>query len=179
MREVYLYIAMTLDGFISDNNGSVSFLDNYSDNLEILNSYNNFIEKIDTVILGYNTYEKIVNELSVDVWPYDELYSYVFTHRSIENKKYNIEIVNRDIYDFIYQLKHKNGKGIWICGGANIINQLIRSKLIDKYYISVIPKILGSGIRLFDDNNSTLLKLNLINTKSYNNGIVDLIYSSK
>ena len=101
MREVYLYIAMTLDVFISDNNGSVSFLDDYSDNLEILNSYNNFIEKIDTVILGYNTYEKIVNELSVDVWPYNELYSYVFTHRSIENKKDNIEIVNRDISDFI------------------------------------------------------------------------------
>ncbi len=38
-----------------------------------------FIENIDTVILGANTYKQIKNELSPDKWVYENLQSYVLT----------------------------------------------------------------------------------------------------
>ena len=72
------------------------------------------------------------------------------------------------------KLKEENGKGIWICGGANLIQQLVREDIIDYYYITVIPTILGSGIRLFGDVDHEI-KLRLLKTQSYN-GMTDLIY---
>lgn len=50
----------------------------------------------------------------------------------------------------------------------------MRHDLIDQYYVFVIPTILGSGIRLFD-NIEKEIKLKLLKTQTYN-GITDLIY---
>lgn len=72
------------------------------------------------------------------------------------------------------KLKSKDGKNIWICGGANLAQKLMRDDLIDQYYISVIPTLLGSGIRLFE-NVEKEIKLKLLKTRTYN-GITDLIY---
>ena len=74
-------------------------------------------------------------------------------------------------------LKEENGKDIWICGGANLIQQLVRENLIDSYYITVIPTLLGSGIRLFE-NAAQEIKLRLLNTQSCN-GMTELIYTRR
>lgn len=47
--------------------------------------YESFIKDIDTVILGYNTYSQIKNELSPDKWVYENLQSYVFTSQEIKD----------------------------------------------------------------------------------------------
>ena len=120
-----------------------------------------------------NTYEQIVNELSKDKWVYEDFMSYVITHRKMEDKAC-IKFVDDDVCSLIKELKMKSGKDIWICGGANIVSQLMKEDLIDRYHISVIPTILGDGIRLFEKNKNEI-KLKLIETKTYN-GIVDLIY---
>ena len=49
-------------------------------------------------------------------------------------------------------LKHQDGKDIWICGGADVLNQCVRENLIDRYIITTVPVILGAGIRLFAKN---------------------------
>ncbi len=41
-------------------------------------TYDNFIQNIDTVIMGYNTYHQVVTELSPDTWVYKELKTFVF-----------------------------------------------------------------------------------------------------
>lgn len=64
-----------------------------------------------------------------------------------------------------------------ICGGANLIQQLVRADIIDCYYITVIPTILGSGIRLFEKADHEI-KLRLLKTQSYN-GMMDLIYAKR
>ena len=69
------------------------------------------------------------------------------------------------------------GKNIWICGGADIVKQLVRADVIDQYFINVMPTILGGGIRLFDGLEKER-KLKLIKTKSYN-GITDLVYERR
>lgn len=74
-------------------------------------------------------------------------------------------------------LKNGDGKDIWICGGADIIRQLMDESLIDVYHISVIPLILGEGIRLFPDHGRKI-KLKLCSVRN-NNGITEMIYSKK
>ena len=71
----------------------------------------------------------------------------------------------------------EDGKNIWICGGANIANQLVKANLIDEYHITTIPVILGSGIRLFQKDN-VYIRLKLEESKE-ENGIITNIYSKR
>lgn len=58
-----------------------------------------------------------------------------------------------------------------------MIQQLVKEDAIDCYYITVIPTILGSGIRLFE-NAGREIKLRLLKTQSYN-GMTDLVYTKR
>lgn len=58
-----------------------------------------------------------------------------------------------------------------------MIQQLVKEDAIDCYYITVIPTILSSGIRLFE-NAGREIKLRLLKTQSYN-GMTDLVYTKR
>ena len=176
MRKVILYIAMSLDGFIASKDGRVDWLQGQNTDEEHIDTYSSFIKNVGTVIMGWNTYYQIKNELSPDKWIYDSLTSYIITHRKLDSTD-NINFVQKNYNELVRNLKQKNGKSIWICGGAKIIQPLIQDNLIDEYYISVIPTILGDGIRLFAPG-SNELKLKLKSTQSYN-GITELIYTRR
>lgn len=173
MRKVILYISTSIDGFIADKVGSVDWINGQDENDESDYGYNNFIKNIDTVILGHNTYRQIVEELSPKDWIYKELNSYVFTKKNLSDKE-NIKFINEDIISFIKKLKKQEGKDIWICGGANIVNQLVKENIIDEYHITIIPIIVGNGIRLFIENDINI-KLRLKESK-VENGIITNIY---
>ena len=175
MRKIVLFIAMSLDGYIADKDGKVDWLNGQSSNEENLDTYSVFIKNVDTVVMGWNTYHQIVTELSPEEWAYDELTSYIITHRELPST--NKLIFTNNTCAIVNQLKQEQGKNIWICGGANIIQQLIQADLIDEYYISVIPTILGSGIRLFGKIPREI-KLELVHTQTYN-GITDLVYKGR
>ena len=176
MKNVSLFIAMSLDGYIVDSNGKVDWLNGQSKNEENIDTYSEFIQKIDTVIMGWNTYHQIVTELSPNEWIYDDLKSYVISHRTLVSSDKTI-FTKQSPVELVNQLKKEVGKGIWICGGASIVQQLVNEDLIDEYYITIIPTILGSGIKLFDKSDLEI-KLKLIKTQSYN-GMVDLVYSKR
>lgn len=72
------------------------------------------------------------------------------------------------------RLKSQPGKGIWVCGGASLVHQLLCSGLIDRLWVSVIPVLLGDGIRLFQGD-SERMRLQLVGFGACN-GIVDLVY---
>lgn len=173
MRKVILYIAMSVDGYIADNNGNVSWL---NQNEEYIDTYYSFINHIDTVIMGWNTYHQIVTELSPTTWIYSNLISYIITHKNITSTK-QIIFYNENPCNLVKHLLTQNGKNIWICGGANIVQQIMKQNLIDIYYISIIPTILGNGIRLFESINHCI-NLHLLKTQN-NNGVIELIYEKK
>lgn len=173
MRKVILFIAMSLDGYIADKNGSVEWLDGQSKSEENIDTYSMFIKDVDTVIMGWNTYYQIITELSPTEWVYADLTSYVITHREMVSTK-EIIFTSKGVCDIVSKLKQEQGKNIWICGGADIVQQLIKEDLIDEFHISIIPTILGAGIRLFATD-SKEIKLKLVHTQTYN-GITELIY---
>ncbi len=176
MKKVKAYIAMSVDGYIADRSGGVSFLSGDGSDVENFGSYPEFIETVDTVILGYSTYEQITTVLSPDNWPYKGKMSYVLTHRQMENHD-EIIFTSEDVSTLIARLKGESGKDIWACGGASVINQLHQKGLIDEYILTIIPTILGGGIKMFAEAEAEA-KLRLISTRSYN-GIVDLTYEKR
>lgn len=176
VKKVSLFIAMSLDGYIADSKGGVSWLTGQGDDSENIDSYSEFVKDIDTILMGRNTYHQLITELSPDVWVYDDFITYVITHEeNVSSDK--IIFANENPGDLIKKLKEQGGKGIWVCGGADIVQQLVNENLIDIYYITVIPTILGSGIRLFE-NGKNEIKLKLLHTQTYN-GMIDLIYTRR
>ena len=172
MKKISLFIAMSLDGYIADSKGSVEWLTGQGNDEDNIDSYSEFVKDIDTVVMGWNTYHQIVTELSPEDWVYDDFTTYVVTHKQKKSSD-KIHFVNKNPVELIKELRKENGNGIWICGGANLIQQLVRADIIDCYYITVIPTILGSGIRLFEKADHEI-KLRLLKTQSYN-GMMDLI----
>ncbi|MBD5148103.1 MAG: dihydrofolate reductase [Oscillibacter sp.] len=176
MRKVVLYIAMSLDGYIADGQGKVDWLRGQTGGSENPDAYSAFVESVDTVVMGWNTYHQIATELSPEEWVYSALTSYVVTHRTLPSTD-GVRFVGEDPCALVRRLRREPGRGIWICGGGTIIQPLIRAGLIDEYDISVIPTILGSGIRLFEAIPKEI-KLNLTRTQ-VDDGIVELVYGPR
>lgn len=176
MRKVVLFIAMSLDGCIADENGKVDWLTGQDPDGEMLDTYSQFVQGVDTVLMGWNTYHQVVTELSPDAWPYEGLHTYVFTHRPQASGE-EVSFTEEPPCALVRRLKEEPGRDIWICGGADIVNQLMKEDLIDRYHISLIPTILGGGKKLFASRPGAI-PLKLLNTQSYN-GITDLIYERR
>lgn len=173
MRKISLFIAMSLDGYIADDNGGVDWLSGQGNDEENIDTYCEFVKNIDTVIMGFNTYHQIVTQLSPDEWVYEDFLTYVITLKERTSLE-KVKFVNISPAELVKKLKEKDGKDVWICGGADIVRQLVNENLIDCYHITVIPTLLGSGIRLFD-NARQEIKLRLLSSQSYN-GMTDLVY---
>ena len=167
---------MSLDGYIADKHGGVSWLDGDQSDSQNEGTYCEFIKTVDTVLMGKNTYRQIVNELSPDEWVYKGLKSYVITHHPLPDTK-EIVFTDEAVCSLINRLKKQNGKDIWICGGASIIHPLVAANQIDKYRIAVIPILLGDGVRLFQTQ-QVKRKLRLISSCCYN-GIQELYYEKR
>lgn len=176
MRKTILFIAMSLDGYIADRNGGVDWLKGQSGDSEDIDTYLEFVKEIDTILMGWNTYHQVVTELSPAEWVYEDFITYVITHRqAISSEK--IRFTSENPVDLLKRLKRETGKAIWICGGAKLVQQLIHEDFIDRYYISVIPTLLGTGVRLFEKGKEEI-KLKLLKTQTYN-GITELVYERR
>lgn len=111
MRKVTLFIAMSLDGYIADYQGKVDWLEGQGNDTENIDSYSEFVKEVDTVVMGWNTYNQIVTELSSDKWIYNELTTYVITHRECISSE-RIDFVDTDPVDLVKRLRVEKGKEI-------------------------------------------------------------------
>ena len=170
-RKVVLYIAESLDGFIAKEDNDISWLSIVEKPNEDY-GYNNFVNTIDTVIMGRKTYEKVLS-FGIE-FPHKDKISYVLS-RTLEGTNENVEFYNGTINDLIKKLKSEDGKNIFIDGGAEVVREFRNENLIDEYIISIIPVLLGKGIRLFKDANMEN-KLKLIESKVFDSGLVQLKY---
>ncbi|MBP9477222.1 MAG: dihydrofolate reductase [Sebaldella sp.] len=153
--KIVLYIAMSLDGYIAKEDGSIEWLENTGG--DEVSGYLDFYETIDTIIMGRKTYDQV---LTFGEWGYKAKKTYVLTSKPRETKNdLEIEFINEDLNSLVNRLKAKAKLDIWLLGGAKIVNEFLESELIDEYRIAIIPIILGSGIKLFETDIEELLKL--------------------
>ncbi|MDA1208650.1 MAG: dihydrofolate reductase family protein [bacterium] len=175
MSKVILYIAISVDGYIADKEGGVSWLDAFGD---CDCGYTDFMDSVGSLIMGAKTYEQI---LSFDIdWPYKEKKSYILTHRNLEkHPSGDIEFCDDDIESIISKAKESaKEKNVWLVGGTNVVTSFLNAGAIDEMMIFVIPTLLNEGIPLFKEV-ASVQSLKLHETTSYDNGIVLLHYSNK
>ena len=170
-RNLVLYIAASLDGYIARDNGEIDWLKGNNDNLNVDYGYDKFYNSIDTVIMGRITYEQIINELSPDNWVYKDKKCYVATTKKYKSDS-RVEYISDNVVEFIKTLKSQQGKDIWLVGGGKLIDEIIKQNIIDKYIITIIPIILGSGVPLFIGKNPEI-RLKLIESKKIDDKAIE------
>lgn len=159
MKKVILNLVQTYDGYISRLDGTVDYLEQFNPGDE--NQYNKFISSIETVIMGRNTYDEY-NEYG---WGYLKgKRIIVLTSRIGVSEK--VEFYSGDLTELVKSIN----ENIWCFGGAKVIKSFLEANLIDEFQITIIPKIIGKGKRLFEIGDYDL-DLELIETISYNNTI--------
>jgi dihydrofolate reductase len=170
-RKLILYIACSLDGYIAKPNDDLEFLSRVQIDGEDY-GYHEFISNIDTVILGRKTYDWVMSQ--VDRFPHADKETYVVT-RTTKAQKENITFYTGELRELVMGLKKKPGRHIFCDGGAEIVNELLKEQLFDELIISVIPVLVGDGIRLFKEGRPEQ-GLDFVSVKSYDTGLVQLHY---
>ncbi len=170
-RKIILYIASSLDGFIAKPNDDLSFLSRVQQAGEDY-GYADFMESVDTVILGRKTYDWVMKQ--VKEFPHSQLDSYIIT-RTPRQDIGKIKFYSGNLIELVLRLKQGRGKNIFIEGGAEIVNELLKERLIDRFYLSIVPVLLGDGVRLFKDGLPEQ-NLKLINSKQFDSGLIQLQY---
>lgn len=166
-----MFIAMSLDGYIAKPDGDISFLSPVEQEGEDY-GYSTFIDTIDTVILGRKTYDK-VQSMGVES-PYGDRQILVLT-RNPQLVTTNTSYYSGGLSELISSLRSQPGKHIYCDGGAETIAQLLQKNLVDEMIVSIVPILLGNGIRLFGASFPEQ-KLRLIDSRSFEKGLVQLHY---
>lgn len=170
-RKVIVYIAASIDGFIAGPDGNLSFLSSVEKEGEDY-GYAAFTATVDTVIVGKNTYDKV---LSMGyAFPHSNKESYIITRTEHPAESF-VTFYTGDVAALVRNLKAKEGQTIFVDGGAYVVNLLLKHQLIDEIYLSIIPVILGSGISLFKQGNPLQAAV-LQSVRHFDTGLVQLHY---
>lgn len=169
----YVYIAASLDGYIAKKNGSLDWL------MEIPNDegsdfgFSEFIKNIDAIIMGRNTYDKV---LSFNEWSVDKpVFILSSTLKSLDDKlKDKAEIISGSPESVIDEMNARKYKNLYIDGGKTI-QGFIEKGLIDVMIITRVPIILGGGYPLFGKLENEQ-KYEHIKTEVLNNTLVKSYY---
>lgn len=176
MRKIALFIAISLDGYIAKPNDDLSFLKIVEKEGEDY-GYAEFIDKIDTIIIGRKTYDYVLKEIGSSHYDNGQRDVYVMT-RTERPKVGRTTFYTGNLTDLVKRLKAEEGKNIYCDGGAEVINELLKHDLIDKFIIAVIPILLGNGTRLFKDGRPEQT-LEFMTAKTFVTGLTQLHYKRK
>lgn len=173
MRKIKLYIAVSLNGKIARPNGGVDWLENIPNPEKTDYGYAEFLNSVDTTIQGFNTYKQVIG-WGIE-FPYKGKRNYVITRkRNVVNTDY-VDFITENHAEFIKRLKEEKGRDIWLIGGSQVNTLVLDAGLLDEIIVFTMPIIITGGIELFDAFPKET-ELELIGTKSYSSGVVELKY---
>ena len=175
MRKVVVSEFMSLDGVIHEPMWTFPYW-----NDEIASFKYDELFSSDALLLGRVTYEGFAQ-----AWPgqtdeqgyadrMNTLPKYVITMTMDKGEWNNSHLIKANVVEEFAKLKQQDGQNILIFGSGKLIETLIKHDLVDQYNLLLYPIVLGSGQRLFEDGTNT--KLKLAATKTFNSGVVALIY---
>ncbi len=88
----------------------------------------------------------------------------------------NTTLLKGDAAENVRKLKEQESGLIGVNGSGKLARTLMENQLIDEYALMVHPVVVGNGQRLFEDGTVPLSGLELVETRTFNTGIVLLVY---
>ncbi len=165
----FVFIAASLDGFIAETDGGIDWLVNFPNPDNNDYGFAEFTQKIDALVMGRNTYEKV---LTLKEWPYP-MPVFVLSHSNPvipEALKDKVTIIKGESKEVVKDLNARGYHNLYIDGGK-VIQSFLREDLIDEMIITTVPILLGDGIPLFGKIPQKL-NFRLVKTETYPSSLV-------
>jgi dihydrofolate reductase len=184
MRKVIYALTVSLDGFIEDANGDLSW--SFPDE-ELHKHFNDREAMIDAHLYGRRMYE-----LMAAYWPtadenpaapaYEVQYAKIWKSKpkvvfskTLDRVGCNSRLVRDVIPDEIKGLKEQPGKYMSV-GGPALAAEFMRLGLIDEFWLYLSPIFLGAGKPMFSSLKDRV-PVAFIETKHFGSGVVLLRYA--
>jgi dihydrofolate reductase len=188
MRRIFLYMNMTLDGFLSGLHNELHWFRPGQDD-EMNGDILRILDSADSLMMGYPTapgmiaYWKEVGVKKVDPkWMLDIAAAmenkrvFVISNKYEDLKMKNAELVvaksDKGLIPAVNKIRKGRGGNICILGGVRTAQSLSRLYLIDEFVLMVHPVAIARGKPLFISKTT----LELISSKSYDSGAMQMRY---
>ncbi|MBC8988348.1 dihydrofolate reductase [Pedobacter sp. N36a] len=169
-RKLILGLAVTLDGYIEGPNGEYDWC--FTDQDYALNK---FFSQIDSLFIGRKSYEiaqQHAENNNGEIVPGMQEHVFSTTLKTVRD---GATLIAANSMIEAKKIKEQPGKDIWLYGGAELSDAMMKADLIDELWLSVHPILLGSGKPLFRVQDSQH-QLRLLESKTYETGLVSLRY---
>jgi dihydrofolate reductase len=188
MRKLKLQVQITLDGYISGANGEADWMTfNWTE--DIKKYVDEITRPVDLILLGKNLATGFIphwkaiaqdnnhpeKEAGVK---YFETPKIVFSKTLNRSEWEHTTVENGDFVKKIQELKKQDGGDMIVYGGAQFVSSLIKEQLIDELHLFINPAIIGKGMPIYQQVNSTQ-RFEIRKTIQFECGIVLLKYQLK
>jgi dihydrofolate reductase len=165
-----VFVGTSLDGFIARRNGQYDFLPAGGGEPH---GYVEFIASVDTILIGRNTFEVVLNLPS---WPYGDKRVVVLSHRVLDVSGITgrIEQMSGDPAQIVHELAATGARHVYVDGGITV-QEFLSAGQIHQITITRVPVLIGDGIPLFGSVPHDL-KLRHLGTRQYKSGLVKSEY---
>lgn len=185
MRRITSFMHISLDGFVAGPNGEMDWI---KVDEELFDHIGKRIGQTDTALYGRVTYEMMEG-----YWPtagdapdasrhdieharwYKHANKIVLSKSMKDLSMPNTTIISDRLVERINEIKGEGDGEILLFGSPRATHSLIELNLIDGYWLFVNPILLGHGIPLFKGI-SDRVRLKLLSTRSFTNGVTELSY---
>lgn len=181
---------MSLDGFVADVNGKNDWIFKTGDEKSKAWSLEQF-QEAGLIIMGRKSFEGMapywITSTDAFAGPMNEIPKALFTRKGFkgidpEHKQsptaaswINAQVFG-DLAEGIRELKAGEGKPVVAIGGAEFMQSLIATGLVDEFYLAIHPVALGAGLPIFNGLTDPLY-LKLVDVKVFPKGTTVHIYS--
>ena len=170
MTTGHVFIATSLDGFVARKDHDLDWLMRQDTTGED-HGYEAFMAGVDGLIMGSNSFRKV---LSFEPWPYEKpvvVMSQRLTPAEVpEALGDRVRLSREQPAALMASLAQEGWRRAYVDGGQ-VIQSFLRAGLIEDMILTVVPVLIGEGLRLFgplDQDQS----LKLLASKSFPSGLV-------
>jgi dihydrofolate reductase len=164
-----VFVAASLDGFIARADGGIDWLSLVEQPGEDY-GYKAFFDSVDTLVIGRKTY---ATARGFEPWPYGGKRCVVMTHGS-PKALHGEEFTSEAASELVDRLTEEGAKRIYI-DGATVIEQFLVAGLVTDVTLSIVPVLLGVGVRLFGRTDGDI-RLELIESQRFPSGLLQAVY---
>lgn len=143
---VSAFLGISIDGCIAGENGDLSWLAELAPDSPEATGYTALMEQVDTLLIGRTTYDAV---LGFEPWPYAGKRVVVLSHRAFA-PRYGEQRREGGVREVLAGLAEEGCRHVYLDGGA-VIRAGLHEGVIDSVTLSVLPVVLGRGVRLFQD----------------------------
>lgn len=166
---IHVFIAVSLDGLIARDDGSVDWLARVETPGEDY-GFAAFLREIDACVMGRATWDAV---RAMPAWPFDGKRVIVLTHGALHGT-HGEQTHAGELGPLFERLGREGVRRVYLDGGATIRCALSEG-LVDELTISTIPIVLGNGRPLFETGLPEV-PLRLVASRAFASGLVQSTY---